>query len=166
MASSTVATCKTFDRYITRLEERRASVSSSRQLGGRTMSEGDPNGGGQPSTPAEGAKKWIFLNAFDMSAVSHLSPGQWKIRSSTPKAPNLRERARADHQRACNSDPEIYLQPNESSITGSTWLSFWNAEALTCCFSPTRTEDTIPIREASTNASNEQRHGQSPIRLS
>lgn len=25
-------------------------------------------------------KKQIFLNAFDMSTVGHLSPGQWKVR--------------------------------------------------------------------------------------
>lgn len=26
-------------------------------------------------------KKQIFLNAFDMSTVGHLSPGQWKVRA-------------------------------------------------------------------------------------
>lgn len=26
-----------------------------------------------------GAKKQIILNAFDMSTVGHLSPGQWKV---------------------------------------------------------------------------------------
>lgn len=39
------------------------------------------------STAADGApengvsqKKQILLNAFDMSTVGHLSPGQWKVR--------------------------------------------------------------------------------------
>lgn len=28
-------------------------------------------------------KKHILLNAFDMSTVGHLSPGQWKVRTDT-----------------------------------------------------------------------------------
>jgi hypothetical protein len=28
----------------------------------------------------EAAKKQILLNAFDMSTVGHLSPGQWKVK--------------------------------------------------------------------------------------
>lgn len=28
-------------------------------------------------------KKQILLNAFDMSTVGHLSPGQWKVSSSS-----------------------------------------------------------------------------------
>jgi len=30
----------------------------------------------------EPLKKQILLNAFDMSTVGHLSPGQWKVRTS------------------------------------------------------------------------------------
>lgn len=29
--------------------------------------------------PAGTGKKHILLNAFDMSTVGHLSPGQWKV---------------------------------------------------------------------------------------
>ena len=36
-----------------------------------------------PSSPLKGQngrpKKEILLNAFDMSTVGHLSPGQWKV---------------------------------------------------------------------------------------
>lgn len=33
---------------------------------------------------SQNGKKQILLNAFDMSTVGHLSPGQWKVRISTP----------------------------------------------------------------------------------
>lgn len=33
---------------------------------------------GENGTKLEG-KKQILLNAFDMSTVGHLSPGQWKV---------------------------------------------------------------------------------------
>lgn len=32
---------------------------------------------------AGGSKKHILINAFDMSTVGHLSPGQWKVRLMT-----------------------------------------------------------------------------------
>jgi hypothetical protein len=32
-------------------------------------------------------KKKILLNAFDMSTVGHLSPGQWKVSSSLSSVP-------------------------------------------------------------------------------
>ena len=31
------------------------------------------------------SKKQILLNAFDMSTVGHLSPGQWKVKLSIPE---------------------------------------------------------------------------------
>lgn len=37
------------------------------------------------STPT--TKKQILLNAFDMSTVGHLSPGQWKVRSAPLSIP-------------------------------------------------------------------------------
>lgn len=40
---------------------------------------GNANGDGAPK-----AKKQILLNAFDMSTVGHLSPGQWKVSSAIP----------------------------------------------------------------------------------
>jgi hypothetical protein len=36
---------------------------------------------GSASTDQNG-KKHILLNAFDMSTVGHLSPGQWKVRTN------------------------------------------------------------------------------------
>lgn len=33
---------------------------------------------GQDGT-GSGTKKHILINAFDMSTVGHLSPGQWKV---------------------------------------------------------------------------------------
>lgn len=38
------------------------------------------SGAGENGAPK--AKKQILLNAFDMSTVGHLSPGQWKVRPS------------------------------------------------------------------------------------
>lgn len=41
-----------------------------------------PIHGNGTSSPVDGpseAKKQILLNAFDMSTVGHLSPGQWKV---------------------------------------------------------------------------------------
>jgi hypothetical protein len=37
---------------------------------------------GSNGTNGHKAKKQILLNAFDMSTVGHLSPGQWKVSSS------------------------------------------------------------------------------------
>jgi hypothetical protein len=34
----------------------------------------------------EGVKKQILLNAFDMSTVGHLSPGQWKVIVFPPRS--------------------------------------------------------------------------------
>lgn len=39
-----------------------------------TAAQGANNGNG---------KKHILINAFDMSTVGHLSPGQWKVCSAT-----------------------------------------------------------------------------------
>lgn len=41
-----------------------------------TNSTVEPNGINRGATP----KKQILINAFDMSTVGHLSPGQWKVR--------------------------------------------------------------------------------------
>lgn len=41
---------------------------------------GDANTANAQNGPADGnGKKHILLNAFDMSTVGHLSPGQWKV---------------------------------------------------------------------------------------
>jgi hypothetical protein len=40
------------------------------------MSEADA---ANTSLPSLNGKKQILLNAFDMSTVGHLSPGQWKV---------------------------------------------------------------------------------------
>lgn len=39
---------------------------------------GDINTAGDQNDSASG-KKHILINAFDMSTVGHLSPGQWKV---------------------------------------------------------------------------------------
>lgn len=36
---------------------------------------------GSEASPNGARKKQILLNAFDMSTVGHLSPGQWKVSS-------------------------------------------------------------------------------------
>jgi len=38
-----------------------------------------PTGDAGNGTSLSRRKKQIFLNAFDMSTVGHLSPGQWKV---------------------------------------------------------------------------------------
>lgn len=41
---------------------------------------GDANAANDQNGLADGnGKKHILLNAFDMSTVGHLSPGQWKV---------------------------------------------------------------------------------------
>lgn len=37
-------------------------------------------------------KKQILLNAFDMSTVGHLSPGQWKVSIHLPPLYNLQQK--------------------------------------------------------------------------
>lgn len=44
-------------------------------------------------------RKQILLNAFDMSTVGHLSPGQWKVRDNGTGVPEG------------NSRGVVYLQP-------------------------------------------------------
>lgn len=39
----------------------------------------EPNPVGQDGSTNSNGKKQILLNAFDMSTVGHLSPGQWKV---------------------------------------------------------------------------------------
>jgi hypothetical protein len=46
-------------------------------MGDISTSADTANGNGQADN---GSKKQILLNAFDMSTVGHLSPGQWKVR--------------------------------------------------------------------------------------
>lgn len=40
---------------------------------------GDSAATTQNGSAANNGKKQILLNAFDMSTVGHLSPGQWKV---------------------------------------------------------------------------------------
>jgi hypothetical protein len=40
---------------------------------------GDSADASQDGSAANNGKKQILLNAFDMSTVGHLSPGQWKV---------------------------------------------------------------------------------------
>lgn len=46
----------------------------------RSSSNGEAGQGSSSIEPQNGhQKKQILLNAFDMSTVGHLSPGQWKV---------------------------------------------------------------------------------------
>lgn len=40
---------------------------------------GDTNKPSGEDDTANGSRKHILINAFDMSTVGHLSPGQWKV---------------------------------------------------------------------------------------
>lgn len=49
-------------------------------IGATTNTTAEANGHEVP-----GGKKQILLNAFDMSTVGHLSPGQWKVGCDIPR---------------------------------------------------------------------------------
>jgi hypothetical protein len=59
-----------------------------------------------PDTQNGKPKKQILLNAFDMSTVGHLSPGQWKV---FPHNKLLIQDAKRGHR-----TPKIILQRKEA----------------------------------------------------
>lgn len=63
---------------------------------------------------SSGGKKHILINAFDMSTVGHLSPGQWKVRRVDN---NISLRAYIE---LYNRTPRIDQRQSASSITGLT----------------------------------------------
>ncbi len=69
-------------------------------------------------------KKQIFLNAFDMSTVGHLSPGQWKVRDL-----GLSNIKRITYKRFFRT-PWTNLRPRGPWNTGSSLRSCSSVEAL------------------------------------
>ena len=96
------------------------------------------------------AKKQILLNAFDMSTVGHLSPGQWKVSITLSK-----EELNLTTLRIQRTNP----QPSENWIIGSIWQSYSNVAISMHYFWQTRMGDMIHMRIAWTTASDEQRNG-------
>jgi len=66
----------------------------------------EANGSGAPK-----GKKQILLNAFDMSTVGHLSPGQWKVSNNSPSY-------------VCSADIDTLQNPNDKSGTKRK-LKYW-----------------------------------------
>lgn len=76
-------------------------------------------------------KKQILLNAFDMSTVGHLSPGQWKVRGVSRQGLNLEAVNRAERLGRIQKTSQ---QRNATSSTGSSWPSYSNEAASMRCF--------------------------------
>lgn len=96
---------------------------------------------GDGSDQLGNGKKQIFLNAFDMSTVGHLSPGQWKVSvNGNIDAPPM--------SLTYDRIPKTSPQPRGTSTTGSTLPSYSSEVASTHYFSPTRMEATIPMKVA------------------
>lgn len=68
------------------------------------------------------AKKQILLNAFDMSTVGHLSPGQWKVRHTES------HRTAKGRIENTNIPRTLSINPLQSatSSTGLNWLDCSN----------------------------------------
>jgi hypothetical protein len=87
------------------------------------------------------ANKEILINAFDMSTIGHLSPGQWKA-STTGHAASKHKRL-TTHRTLATSR----LQ-SATWITGSTWQSYSKEATSMLCFWLTHTAATILTSKA------------------
>lgn len=114
---------------------------------------GDASEANTQNGPVNGnGKKQILLNAFDMSTVGHLSPGQWKVLSLCSHS---LQPTRTDRHRI----PKTSQQQSADSTTGSIWQSSSSAAASMLCFWPTQPAVMIPMRGKWTNVFDEPRNG-------
>lgn len=100
-------------------------------------------------------RKKIILNAFDMSTVGHLSPGQWKV--SVMQKPVLYTGFPANQFRI-----QPTSQPRSESLAiGLSSRSCWNGEVSMPSSWPILTAVMIPTRASSMNAFGAQPNGPS-----
>lgn len=110
----------------------------------------------EKTTPQNGlnglgsGKKQILLNAFDMSTIGHLSPGQWKV-SNANMSPNWEAAVFVGSPRL--RIRKTNRRPSEIWSIGSSSQSYWKGEGSTRSFLLIRTVDTIPTKGLLTTAS-------------
>lgn len=97
------------------------------------------------------ANKEILINAFDMSTIGHLSPGQWKVSKRKYSAPT----ATTDNHR---TQATSQLQ-SASWITGSISQSYLKRVTSMLCFWPTHMAAMIHTSKAWMSAFAEQHNG-------
>lgn len=115
------------------------------------------------SGTAEGPneRKQILLNAFDMSTVGHLSPGQWKVRQPSdllnPTSPSIYA---LETDRSALRIQKTNRPPKGTCSIGLISPSFSSKATSTLYSWPTPTVATIRMKRAWITASVEQRSGQ------
>lgn len=77
------------------------------------MVKAKKNGTGNGVSNGESKKPHILLNAFDMSTVGHLSPGQWKV------CPDAAEKE--DNENYCISERDGILRLLTSNNNQVVW---------------------------------------------
>jgi hypothetical protein len=107
-----------------------------------------------------GNKKHILINAFDMSTVGHLSPGQWKVClfQGSRSHPIRNAWQFSDRRRT----PKINRLQNGHWSTGLIWQSCWSAVESTPFSSQIQPGAMIPTRGRLTSVSDELHNG--PLR--
>lgn len=100
-----------------------------------------------------GGKKHILLNAFDMSTIGHLSPGQWKVSTNS-----MSEREKLLILRI--RTPKTNLLRSEISSIGLSSPNCWRGEGSMRCSLLTLMVAMIRTKDRLTTASGELHNGQ------